>query len=129
MKHSLPRVWADYGGVVNATLCLLHCAAGPLLLAWWSGTQGAEPSSYWDALFLVLSGVLIVGATWRLSSPGLRLALWFFFALFAATVLLADRWPWLELVQYAASLGLAGTHLLNLRHCRRCAAAPAPAVG
>ena len=129
MKHSLPRVWADYGGIVNATLCLLHCAAGPLLLAWWSGTQHAAPAPYWDALFLVLSGVLVVGATWRLSSLGLRLALWAFFALFAATVLLADYWPWLELVQYAASLGLVGTHLLNLRYCRRCAAVPATISG
>ncbi|MBO3270973.1 MULTISPECIES: MerC domain-containing protein [Hymenobacter] len=129
MKPSLSRVWADYGGIVNATLCLLHCAAGPLLLAWWSGTQSAALSSHWDTLFLVLSGVLVMGATWQLTARWLRLSLWSCFALFAVTVLLADRWPWLELVQYAASLGLVGMHLLNLRQCRRCAVVPAPAAG
>jgi len=129
MKSHLPRVLADYGGIINASLCLVHCAAGPLLLAWWSGTRSQELSPHWGTLFLVLSGILVLGATWRLSSQWIRLALWALFALFAATELLAERWPWLELVQYAASLGLVGTHLLNLRHCRRCATAPAPAAG
>ncbi|HEX8349925.1 MAG TPA: recombinase family protein [Hymenobacter sp.] len=39
------------------------------------------------------------------------------FALFAAASLLAERWPGLEAVQVAASVGLIGTYLLNQRHC------------
>lgn len=90
---------------------------GPVLLAWWSGVQHAEPAEHWDMVFLLLSGLLVAGATRRLSSWRLRTTLWAFFALFAATVLLVEQWPWLELVQYGASLGLMGTHLLNLRRC------------
>ncbi|UOQ51134.1 MerC domain-containing protein [Hymenobacter cellulosivorans] len=121
MKEYLPRALADYGGILNAGLCLVHCAAGPVLWAWWSGSRGAEPAAYWDTVFLLVSGVLVAAATRRLVSWRLRVAFWAFLGLFAITVLLAGRWPELEMVQYAASFGLLGTHLLNLRHCRRCA--------
>ncbi|WP_162303703.1 MerC domain-containing protein [Hymenobacter sediminis] len=120
MKGYSSRAWADYGGMLNAMLCLLHCAAGPLLLAWWSG-QKQEPDPLWDLLFLLVSGVLVVGATWRLTAWRLKAALWAFFTLFAVTILLADAYPWMELAQYGTSVGLLGTHLLNLRHCRRAA--------
>jgi hypothetical protein len=104
--------------MLNAVLCLLHCAAGPLLLAWWSG-QKKEPDPLWDLLFLLVSGVLVVGATWRLTAWRLKVALWAFFALFAVSILLANDYPLMELAQYGTSVGLLGTHLLNLRHCRR----------
>jgi len=116
MKLSCVRLWADYGGVLNAGLCAVHCAAGPLLLAFW----GVKPSADGDVIFLLLSVVLVAAASGRLSTWRLRLALWTGLALFAATVLLADRYPALEYVQYAVSFGLIGVHLLNLRYCRRC---------
>lgn len=112
---------ADYGGVLNAGLCIVHCAAGPLLLTFFAGS-GAVLSEGWGVAFLLVSGLLVGLATRRLSSAGLRRALWGFFGLFGVAMLLAARWPWLEAVQYAASAGLMATHLLNLRHCRRCAA-------
>jgi hypothetical protein len=113
------RLLADYGGALSAGLCLVHCVAGPLLLAWW----GQQPDTdNGDLFFLLLSVGLAIPATWRLSSWRLRGALWIGLALFAATVLLADRYPLLEYAQYAVSVGLIGTHLLNLRHCRRCLA-------
>jgi hypothetical protein len=102
------RLLADYGGALSAGLCLLHCAAGPLLLVWWGRQPIADDG---DLIFLLLSAGMVVLATWTL---------WTGLALFAATVLLADRYPLLEYVQYAVSIGLLGTHLLNLRHCRRC---------
>jgi hypothetical protein len=111
------RLLADYGGALSAGLCLLHCAAGPLLLVWWGRQPIADDG---DLIFLLLSAGMVVLATWRLSSQRLRWTLWTGLALFAATVLLADRYPLLEYVQYAVSIGLLGTHLLNLRHCRRC---------
>ena len=124
MKHSLLRLTADYGGILNAGLCIVHCAAGPLLLALWGARAGTGPGPG-DTLFLMASGILILGATWRMSAWWLRGALWGFFILFALAMLLAARYPGMELVQYAASLGLIGTHLLNLRHGRRIARAEA----
>ncbi len=114
------RLLADYGGVLSAVLCALHCAAGPVLLAWWGVRSTAEDG---DWLFLLLSLGLGLLATRQLSTWQLRLALGGGLALFAATVLLADCYPILEHVQYAVSVGLIGVHLLNLRHCRRCLAA------
>ncbi|MGY3089926.1 hypothetical protein ACVWYF_002974 [Hymenobacter sp. UYAg731] len=115
---------ADYGGVLNAVLCGVHCAVGPLLLVWWGTRNPGATAERWELAFLVLSGVLVALATRRHSSTGLRLLLWGLFAVFAAAALLAERWPALQAVQYAASAGLIAAHLLNQRHCRRCVAGP-----
>jgi len=113
------RLLADYGGALSAGICLVHCVAGPLLLAWW----GRQPETdNGDLIFLLLGVGLAVPATWRLSNWRLRGALWLGLTLFAITMLLADRYPPLEYVQYAVSAGLIATHLLNLKHCRRCLA-------
>ena len=117
---------ADYGGVLNAVLCGVHCAVGPLLLTWWGTRSPGATAERWELAFLVISGVLVAQATRRHSSPALRLLLWGLFAVFAAAALLAERWPALQLVQYVASAGLIAAHLLNQRHCRRCVTGRAP---
>lgn len=119
------RLLADYGGIVSAGLCAVHCAIGPLLLAWW-GKQVEAGDGDW--LFLLLSSLLAGLATRQLSTLRLRVALWSGLVLFAATVLLADRYPVLEVVQYGVSGMLIGVHLLNLRHCQRCLAGPRTAA-
>lgn len=103
-------------------MCAVHCAAGPLLLAWWGARAPGAAAEQLEPWFLGFSGLLVALATWRQSSARLRVALWVLFGVFTAAALLAERWPALELVQYAASAGLVVTHWLNQRHCRRCAA-------
>lgn len=109
---------ADYGGIASAVLCGIHCAAGPLLLTWWGSHQAPALAARGELVFLGASALLVGLATWQHSSGRLRLALWASLALFAAASLLAGRWPWLEAIQYLASAGLIGAHLLNHRHCR-----------
>ena len=118
---------ADYGGVLSAVLCGVHCAVGPLLLAWWGTPNSGATAERWELAFLVLSGILVALATRRPSPPGLRRVLRGLFAVFAAAALLAGRWPALQAVQYAASAGLIAAHWLNQRHCRRCVAGSLPA--
>ena len=113
---------ADCGGVLNATLCTIHCAAGPALLAWWGTRSPGAVAERWELVFLVLSGVLVALASRRAAMLRLRLALWGFFGLFAVAALLAERWPWLQAVQYAASAGLLISHLLNRRQALSCPA-------
>ncbi len=110
---------ADYGGALNAVLCGLHCAAGPLLLAWWGTRNPGVAAARWELGFLAMSGVLVALAARRPSPAKLRWTLWGLFALFAAAAMLAERWPGLQFVQYAASAGLIAAHLLNQRYCRR----------
>ena len=121
MRTLLLRQLADYGGALNAALCAVHCAAGPLLFAWWGAHEPDAAAAQWEPVFLLLSGVLVALATRPQTPARLRAALWGLFGVFAAAALLAGRWPALEYVQYAASAGLLLTHLLNQRHCRRCA--------
>jgi hypothetical protein len=122
MNVFLFRRAADYGGILNAALCGVHCAAGPVLLAWCGTHHAGAVAERLEVVFLVLSGVLVALATWRQSSIWLRLALWVLFAAFTTAALLAERCPGMELVQYGASVGLIGAHLLNQRHCHRCVA-------
>lgn len=79
MQVSFFRQAADYGGALNAALCAAHCAAGPLLFAWWGAHEPAAAAEQWEPLFLGLSGVLVALATGRQSSARLRRALWALF--------------------------------------------------
>ena len=124
MKRKIPQGVADFGGALNAGLCLVHCLAGPLLLAVWG--SHTHTSEVWDIVFLVISGVLIALATRRSTTRAVRLALWGCFALFAAAWLLRTAYPWLEAVQYLASIGLIVAHIVNLRLRHRNAQAPQP---
>jgi len=110
--RSLPRA-ADCGGVLNAILCTIHCAAGPALLAWWGTRNPGAVAERWELAFLALSGALVALASRRAATPALRLGLWGCFGVLAAAGLLAEQWPWLEAVQYAASFSLIICHLLN----------------
>ncbi|WP_324679395.1 MerC domain-containing protein [Hymenobacter sp. GOD-10R] len=120
MKSIWIRLAADYGGVLNSGLCLLHCAISPLLLAFWGVHQ--HTMEQWESAFLLVSGLLVVGATWRMSTKSLRVAIWGFFTLFVSAEFWQHSYPWLELVQYMASAGLIATHLLNMRYCHRACA-------
>lgn len=120
MNNSRLQQVADYGGVLNTLLCVLHCAAGPLLLLWWGAHEPSDAAEYWELGFLGLSGVFVVLATWKRSTPRLRFLLWGLFVVFALSGLLTERWPFLEIVQYVASAGLIGAHLLNQRYGRCC---------
>ncbi|OUJ73266.1 MerC domain-containing protein [Hymenobacter crusticola] len=117
MKTQWIRLAADYGGILNSSLCLLHCVAGPLLVTFWGVHH--HPTAQWERVFLLASGLLVMLATWRMSATRLRIALWGFFTLFVGASLWEGHYPWLEIVQYGASAGLIGTHLLNMRYCRR----------
>lgn len=118
MNDSRLQQIADYGGVLNALLCVLHCAAGPLFLIWWGAHEHSAAAEYWELGFLGLSGIFVASATWKRSTPRLRLLLWGLFVVFALSGLLIEQWPPLEMVQYAASAGLIGAHLLNQRYGR-----------
>ena len=123
------RRTADYGGALNAVLCGVHCAAGPLLLAWWGTQNPGAAAERWELGFLTLSGVLLALAARRPSPARLRRALWALwglFALFVAAGVGAEWWPGLQLVQYVPSAGLVAAHLLNQRYCRRQGCGPGP---
>jgi len=115
---------ADCGGILNATLCAIHCAAGPALLAWWGTRSPGAVAERWELVFLGLSGVLVALASRRAATPGLRRALWGCFGVLAVAGLLAEQWPGLQAVQYAASAGLIIAHLLNRRRARCIGGAP-----
>jgi hypothetical protein len=120
MKQDIPKGLADYGGALNAGLCLLHCLAGPLLLTW-LGYQ-SQLSEAWELGFLVVSGGLVVIAG-RQVNKRLRMLMAGLFGLLVLAWALHEWLPALEVIQHGAAIGLIGAHFLNLRQHRRALAA------
>ncbi len=115
---------ADYIGIAGSVLCLVHCLAAPLLVMTSTLLRDDTLRTSFLGLDYVFIGVNIVAvyfATRHAASSGIRLALWGFLLLFATGLLLEDAGPAFQYLAYAASAGLVGSHLLNLRrhHAQR----------
>ncbi|PRY29125.1 MerC mercury resistance protein [Spirosoma oryzae] len=120
MNQSLSRHRADYVGITGSVLCIIHCLITPVLVMT-SALLNYESLRIGflslDYLFIVINVIAVWSASQRATSP-IRWALWGFLALFALGLLLEDYSEWFEYMAYAASAGLVGTHLLNIRQCR-----------
>lgn len=118
---------ADYSGAVISFLCVIHCALTPLVfLAKPLITPAANDhqSGLWGMLnyaFLVLSFVAVWYSAKHTLHDGYRRLLWFFWFLFASSIVLEmihiEIGEWL---MYSSSIALAITHLINFRYCKKC---------
>ncbi|CCH02701.1 hypothetical protein FAES_4702 [Fibrella aestuarina BUZ 2] len=122
MPYSLPRRHkADYLGITGSVLCLIHCLVTPVLVM----TSTLLSHESLRVGFLSLDYVFIainIAAVWsaaRHTSRVIGRCLWAFLALFVAGLLLESTYESAAYLAYAASLGLVGTHVANIRHCRK----------
>jgi MerC mercury resistance protein len=126
MKSLAPSaLTSDRKGILVATLCFVHCVAGPVLLSFAGFASLIGVSEKLEPLF-VLSSVAIGTAT---LIPGYRhkhrrfscLAL-FFCGILCLAVL--RRFEWLAVPEWTiAAIGaglIAGAHVLNLRFSKQC---------
>ncbi len=105
----------DHLGMLNSGLCLVHCLAMPLFIAW-GASFAAHP---------LLELVFVVWAAWALRSAlagrslgSFKVILWSVWAVFALCMILEHELEWAGYVGMSASLGLIVGHALNLRRRR-----------
>jgi hypothetical protein len=117
---------ADHRGMVLASLCFVHCVAGPVLLAFAGLTSLVSISEKFEPLFLL--GSAAMGAVALLPAYRKKHGRISCMALFASGLLCLLlrhdlRWRHISIEPVAAALGaglIIGAHVLNLRYSRRC---------
>jgi len=118
-------VTPDLFGALASSLCLVHCAATPLLFIAksCSATCCADTPIWWqviDYIFIVISFVAIYYATKKSTKRWVQTALWsswilLLFTLLGETLQLG-LFPKSSI--YAPALLIVGLHFYNLKYCQ-----------
>ena len=108
---------ADLIGILSSSICLVHCVATPLLLAF-----GASfiTNPFFKYLFLIISFVSIFKATENITSKKISLLLWISFWGFLFSTLFQEEYEWLHYSGYLFAILIIIGHILNIKHCREC---------
>lgn len=108
---------ADIIGILSSSICIVHCVATPLLIAYGIGFMTNPKFKY---LFLIISFVSIFKASENVKHPQIALLLWFSFLGFLFSNLFHEEFHWLDYFEYFfAGLIITG-HILNIKHCKQC---------
>lgn len=108
----------DFLGIASASLCVIHCLATPFLIVLVSKYEWWENLTF---IFLAISFFAVYQAT-KSRPPAYILAIiWIGFFALSTGILLEESWQYGEMLGYAASLILVLGHVLNIRHCKKCA--------
>ena len=108
---------ADNTGIINSSLCILHCIATPLLIS--MGAYFLE-SPIFTYLFIAIALVSIIIAVNKTESLKIKTALWIGFAGFSTSLLFEDSWSGFEYTGYLFSVFIIITHLVNIKYCNEC---------
>ncbi len=118
------KVKSDWLGIIGSTLCALHCAFTPFIIATFSALETAENDLAWlDYVFIALCLWAVFHASKHSSSPQIRVGLWTAWSVFAVGILFEDAAEGMNYVGYAGSIALVILHVLNIRyfkHCKNC---------
>jgi hypothetical protein len=88
---------ADFIGIVSSSLCLVHCIATPLLIAFGAGFITNPVFKY---LFLIISFVSIFKATGNNKNTKIASLLWVSFWGFLFSSLFQEKYEWLHYSGY-----------------------------
>ena len=108
---------ADLIGILSSSICLVHCVATPLLIAFGAGFITNPIFKY---LFLIISFVSIFKATENITSKKISLLLWISFWGFLFSTLFQEEYEWLHYSGYLFAILIIIGHILNIKHCREC---------
>jgi len=108
---------ADFIGIASSSICLVHCIATPLLIAFGLKLFTEPAFTY---LFLILSFVSIFKATEKITTTKIALLLWVSFWGFLFSTLFHEEYEWLHYTSYLFSVLIIIGHILNIKHCKSC---------
>lgn len=124
MTRPRDKSYSDYLGIASATICLIHCLAGPVVLGATAHAHDGHAAHWladhrWDYFFLLLGLAAVWYSARHTAHRAMKVLLWLTYAFLAASILLETQaWIFRYLV-YGASAGLIVAHLLNLRQMLR----------
>ena len=119
----LTRNKSDLFGALASILCLIHCAATPLLFmthAYSKGTIGGPPT-WWhwiDYVFLFIAFLAVYKSARTTTKNWVKWALWISLAVLSL-VIFNEKWGWLyapEALIYFPAIALIFLHLYNLKY-------------
>lgn len=109
--------FADIIGILSSSICLIHCVATPLLIAFGAGFI---TNPFFKYLFLIISFVSIFKATENITSKKISLLLWISFWGFLFSTLFQEEYEWLHYSGYFFAILIIVGHILNIKHCKQC---------
>lgn len=108
---------ADIIGILSSSICLVHCVATPLLIAFGAGFI---TNPFFKYLFLIISFVSIFKATENITNKKISLLLWISFWGFLFSTLFQEEYEWLHYSGYFFAILIIIGHILNIKHCKEC---------
>lgn len=108
---------ADLIGILSSSICLVHCLATPLLMAFGAGFL---TNPFYEYLFLILSFISIYKATQNNDSIKIAFILWISFSGFLFSTLFHEKYDWLHYSGYFFAILIIIGHTLNIKHCKSC---------
>lgn len=117
MQQTKTYGYANITGIINSSICILHCIATPILIG--LGASFLE-SPIFAYLFIAIAFATIFNAAKRTSSKKIKIALWIGFTGLSLSLLLEETWAGFEYMGYIFSAMLIVTHILNIKHCKKC---------
>jgi len=107
---------ADYTGILNAVICLLHC----LLPAVLSGLGIITEYPIVTYFFVIISFITIYQSTKKTRTYLISLLFWVSFLGFLFSTLFQEEYEWLHYSGYLFAILIIIGHILNIKHCREC---------
>ena len=114
--------WADWLGILSASLCIVHCLILPLILVAGIVSKSSYPEWEWlDYIFILLAWIGVYGASRHHSGSLINRALWANVLVFSLSLLLHEYFGWALYVSLASSLCMIVLHALHFRKLHRVA--------
>jgi hypothetical protein len=118
----LAMLKSDLIGILNATLCLAHCIAVPVLLTvqptFLSGFFG-ENLFFLDYIFLMIGGIAVVVSAYRTSFVHIKVLFCSIYLLFVVCIVCENLSFWFRYVSYVSSVALILLHIYNVQKTRQ----------
>ncbi len=108
---------ADLIGIMNSGFCLIHCLASPLLITIGAGIIS---NKWFDIVFLFISLIAIINASRNTENKKITTSLWLAFSGFFISILLEERYNWMQYSGYLFSALLVVIHTINIKNFHKC---------
>lgn len=108
---------ADIIGILSSSICLIHCLATPLLIAFGVGFINNLGFKY---LFLIISFLSVYKATEKINNTKIALLLYISFWGFLLSSLFEEDYDFLHYAEYIFAILIIIGHFINIKHCKKC---------